>query len=174
MSSWLGYCCSVTQSCLILFDPMDCSTPGFPVLHCLPELAQTHVHWVGDAIQLFNPPSSPSAPAITPSQHQGLFQSQHLPSGGQSIGASASESASVLSMDIQDWFPLGLTGLISVQSKGVSRIFSSTTVWKHQFFSAQSSLWFNFPICTWLLWKAMKNHNFHYMGLCQQVMSLLF
>ena len=68
-------------------------------------------------------------------------------SGGQNIGASA--SASLLSMNIQGWFPLGLTCLISLLSKGFSRIFSSTTVWKHQFFGTQPSLWFNAHICTW-------------------------
>ena len=57
-------CCSVTQSCLTLWDPMDCSTPGFPVLHHLPEFAQTHVHWVADAIQPSRPLSSPSLPAF--------------------------------------------------------------------------------------------------------------
>ena len=72
-------------------------------------------------------------------------------SAGQSIGASA--SASVLPMNIQGWFPLGLTGLISLQSKGLSRVFSNTTVQKHQFFSAQLSLWFNSHIHTWLLEK---------------------
>ena len=72
-------------------------------------------------------------------------------SGGQSTGASA--SASVLPMNIQEWFPLGLTGLITLQSKGLSRVFSSTTIWKHQFFGAQSSLWFDSHICTWLLEK---------------------
>ena len=66
-------CCSVTQSCPTRCDPMDCSTPGFPVLHQPPELAQTHVHWVGDAIQPSHPLSSPS-PAFNLSQHQGLFQ----------------------------------------------------------------------------------------------------
>ena len=65
---------STTQSCLILCDPMDCSTPDFPVLHCLPELAQTYVHQVGDAIQPCHPLSSPSPPAFSLSQHQGLFQ----------------------------------------------------------------------------------------------------
>ena len=70
-------------------------------------------------------------------------------SGGQCIGA----SASALPMNIQDWFPLGLTGLISLLSKGLSRVFSNTTVQKHQFFSAQPSLWFNSHICTWLLEK---------------------
>ena len=72
-------------------------------------------------------------------------------SSGQSIGASA--SALVLSMNIQGWFPSGLTGLISLQSKGLSRVFSSTTVQKHQFFSTQPSLWPNSHICTWLLEK---------------------
>ena len=64
----------VTQSCLTLCDLMDCSTPGFPVLHCLPALAQTHVHWVSDAIQASHPLLSPSPPAFRLSQHQGLFQ----------------------------------------------------------------------------------------------------
>ena len=105
------YCCSVAQSCPTLCDPMDCSTPGFPVLHHLLKLAQTHVHWVGDAIQPSHPLFSPSSPAFNLSQHQGLFQWVNFTSGGQSIGASA--SASVLPMNIQDWSPLGLTGLIS-------------------------------------------------------------
>ena len=65
---------AVTQSCLILCDPMDCSTPGLPVHHQLPELTQTHVHWVGDAIQPSHPLSSPSPPAFNLSQHQGLFK----------------------------------------------------------------------------------------------------
>ena len=69
------FCCrSVAQSCPTLCDPMNCSTPGFPVLHHLPELAQAHVHWVGDAIQPSHPLSSPCPPALNLSQHQGLFQ----------------------------------------------------------------------------------------------------
>ena len=76
--------------------------------------------------------------------------SQFFTSGGQSIGASAS---SVLSMNIQGWFPLRLTSLISFQSKIVSKVFSRTTIQKHQFFSSQPSLWFNSHICTWLLEK---------------------
>ena len=75
--------------------------------------------------------------------------SQLFTSGGQSIGASA--SASVLPVSIQGWFPLGWTGLISLLSKGLSRVFSSTTIWKHQFFDIQPSLWSNSHICTWLL-----------------------
>ena len=77
--------------------------------------------------------------------------SQFFPSGGQSIGVSA--SASVLPMNIQDWFPLGLTDLISSKSKGLSRVFSRTTIWKHQLFNAQPSLWSNSHICTQLLEK---------------------
>ena len=71
--SFLCYRCSVTQSCLTLCDPMECRTSGFPVLHYLPEFAQTHVHWVDDAIQ---PSHSLSSPSLAPSlsQHQGLFQ----------------------------------------------------------------------------------------------------
>ena len=82
----------------------------------------------------------------------GLFPISWLfASGDQSIGASA--SASVPPMNIQDWFPSGLTGLISLQSKGLSRVFSNTIVQNHQFFSAQPSLWSNSHIHTWLLEK---------------------
>ena len=65
---------SVIQSCLTFYDPMNCSTPGLPVHHQLPEFTQTHVHWVGDAIRPYHPLSSPSLPALNLSQHQGLFQ----------------------------------------------------------------------------------------------------
>ena len=71
---WLNQFSSVTQSCLTICDPMDCNMPGFPVHHQFPDLAQTHVHWVGDAIQQSHPLLSPSAPAFNLSQHQGLFQ----------------------------------------------------------------------------------------------------
>ena len=109
---------SEAQSCLTLLDPMDCSTPGFRVHHQLPELTQTHVHQVGDAIKPSHPLSTPSPPTFNLSQHQGLCpRSQFFVSGGQSTGVSA--SASVLPMNIQDWFPLGLTGWISLQSKGL-------------------------------------------------------
>ena len=109
---------SVAQSCLTLCDPMDCSMPGFPVHHQLPELVQTHVHRVGDAIQPSHPLLSPSLPAFNLSQHQEgkSFPSslnQFFASGGQSIGASA--SGSVLPMNIQDWFPLGWLDLPAVQ-----------------------------------------------------------
>ena len=110
---------------------MNCSMPGLPVHHQLPEFTQTHVHWVGDAIQPSHPLSSPSPPAFNLSQHQGLFKW---------VGSSH-QVAKVLEfqlpMNIQDWFPLGWTGWISLQSKGLSRVFSDTTVQKHQFFGAQ-------------------------------------
>ena len=100
---------SVAQSCPTLCNPMNCSMPGFSVHHQLLELAQTHVHRVNDAIQPSHPLSAPSPPAFTAS---GSFPfSQFFTSGGQNIGVSA--SASVLPMNIQDWFPLGWTGLIS-------------------------------------------------------------
>ena len=138
---------SVAQLCLILCDPMNRSTPGLPVHH-----TQTHVHWVSDAIQRAHPLSSPSAPALNLSQNQGSFQSSQLfASGGQSTGVSA--SASVLPVNTQDWSPLGWTGWISLQSKGLSRVFSNTTVQKHQFFGSQLSLWSNSHIHTWLLEK---------------------
>ena len=91
----------------------------------------------------------PSPPALNISQHQGLLQWVSSASGGQNIGA----SAPVLPMNSQGWFPLGLTGLISLQSRGFSRVFSSTTVQKHQFLGAQPSLWSNAHIRTWLLEK---------------------
>ena len=119
-------CCSAAQLCLTLCDTTDCSTPGFPIHHHPSEFAQTQVHWIGDAIQLSCTLSSTS-PALNLSQHQCLPASQLFASGGQSIGASV--SASVLPMNIQGRFPLGLTGLISLLSKGLSRVFSSTTVW---------------------------------------------
>ena len=101
--------------CPTLCNPMDCSTPGFPILHTLPEFAQTHVYWVSDAIQpsrLLLPPS----PAFNLSQHQNLFTMSRLfASGDQSTGASA--SASVLPMSIQGQFPLRWTGLISLLSQ---------------------------------------------------------
>ena len=138
---------SSVQSCLTLCDPMDCSTPGLPVHHQLRELAQTHVHQVGDATQPSHPLLSPSLPAFSLSQYQGLFK---WVSCSHQV---ATASASVLTMNIQDWFPIGLTGLISLQSKQLWRVFSNTTVPKHQFFGAQLSLWSNSHTHTWLLEK---------------------
>ena len=103
----------VVQSCPTLCEPMNCSTPGLPVHHQLPEFTQTHVHPVGDAIQPSHPLSSPSPPAPNPSQHQGSFPASQLFAwGSQSIGVSA--SVSLLPMNTQDWSPLRWTGWISV------------------------------------------------------------
>ena len=116
-------CCPVTQLCPTICDPMGYSTSGFPVLHQFPEHTQTHVHQVGDAVQSFHPLSSRLQSFPT----SGSFpRSQIFESGGQSIGASV--SASVLPINSQDWFPLRLTGWISLQPKGLLRVFSNTTV----------------------------------------------
>ena len=128
-------CCSVAQSCPTLCYPMDCSTPCFPVLHHLLELVHTHVLWICNAIQLSHSLSSPSPPAFYLSQHKVFPMSQLFASGGQSIRAST--SVSVLPMNIQGWFPLGLTGLIALLSKELSRVFSSTSIhdyWKNHRF----------------------------------------
>ena len=139
------------QSCPTLCNPMNYSTPGFPVLQHLPELAQTHT------IESVMPSNHSSSVTPFSSCPQSFPASGSFPiswlfaSGGQSIGASP--LASVLPINIQDWFPLGLTSLISLQSKGLSRVFSSTTIWKHQLFSSQPSLWSNSHIHIWLLEK---------------------
>ena len=156
---------AVTQSCPTLCDPRDCSLPSFPVNHQLPELAQTHVHWVNDATQLSHPLSSPSPPAFHFSQHQSLFkwvrylhqvakvlelQIQHHP---------CNEHSELISFRT-DWFDL-----LAVQET------LNTIVQKHQFFSAQRSLWSISHICTWLLEKP-------YLWLCRTLLekwlSLLF
>ena len=142
-------CCPFIQLYPTLWGPMDCSAPGFHVLHQLSELAQTHVYQVGDAILSSVIPFSSCLQSFPES---GSFPVNRLfASDGQSIGTSA--SASVLPMNIQVWFPLELTGVISLKSKGLSIISSNNTVQKHQFFGAQPSLWFNSYIHTWLLEK---------------------
>ena len=126
---------SVAQSCLTLCDPMNRSTPGLPVHRQILAFTQTHVHWwwCHPTISSYVIPFSSHRQSFLAS---GSFQmSQFFASGGQNIGVSA--SASVLPMNIQEWFPLGLTGWISLQSRGLSRVFSNTTVQKHQFFDAQ-------------------------------------
>ena len=128
---------SVTQSCPTLCDPMNCSTQGLPVRHQHPEFTQTHVHRVSDAIQPSHPLSSPSPPAPNPSQYQSLFQWVNSAWGGQSTGVSA--LAPFLPKKSQGWSPSEWTGWISLQSRGLSRVFSNTTVQKHQFFGALPS-----------------------------------
>ena len=122
---------SITQFCPTLCNPMNCSTPSFPVHLQLPELAQTHVHRVCDAIQPSHPMSSPFSSCLQSFLASGSFSmSQFFPSGGQHIGASA--SASVLPMNIQDRFPLGLTGLISLQSKGKPGVLEKGKSWRRE------------------------------------------
>ena len=136
-------CCSVAKSSLTLCDPMNCSMQDFPVLYHFPEFAQLMFiesvvlsnHLILCQPPLFSLQSFPTS---------GSFPiSWLLTSGGQSIGA----SASVLPVNIQGWFPLGLIGLILL-CKGLSRAFSSTTIQKHQFFGCQPSFWSNTHICT--------------------------
>ena len=133
----MSCCCSVTQSCLTLCDPMDCSTPALPVPHHLPKFTQVHVHCIGNAIQTSHPlvPSSPSA--FNLSQHQCLFQwvsCSQLVTRYWSFrfnNSPSNEYSGLISFRM-DW-------LISLLSKGLSGVFSSTTVWKHQFFGALPS-----------------------------------
>ena len=144
-------------------DPMDCSIPGFPVLQHLPELAQTHVHWVSGAIQPSWALLPLSPPAINLSQHQDFFpMSQIFASGAQCIGVSP--LASVFPINIQDWFPLGVTDLISLLLKGLSGVFFNTTVQKHQFFSTQLK---NGPTLT-SIHDYWENHSFDFAELCWQ------
>ena len=141
----------MAQSCSVLCDPMDCSTPGLTVHHQTPGACSNSYslsQWCHTTISFSAIPFSSclhSFPAL------GSFpMSQFFTSGGQIIGASA--SASILTMNIQGWFPLGLTGLISLKSKGLSRVFSNTTVQKHQFLRCRlarwkkvTEPWLNFP-----------------------------
>ena len=123
-------CCSITKSCLTLCNPMNWSMPGFPALQYLPELAQTHVHWVSDTIKPSHPLSPPSPLALSLSQHQVLFQS----------GSSLHQVAKVMELQHRSFqwifgLPLWLTGLIPLLSKGVSRVFkyhsSKVLIQKH-------------------------------------------
>ena len=136
---------SVTQSCPTLCDPMNRSTPGLPVHHQLPKSNQTLVHRVDDAIVPFSSCSQSFLASAS------FSVSQLFTSGGQSVGVSA--STSVLPMNTQDWSPLGWTFWISLQSKGLSQVFSNTTVQKHQFFGTQLSSQSNSHIHTWPLEK---------------------
>ena len=139
---------SVAQWGPTLCDPMNRSTPGFPVHHQLPTLTQTHVHRVSDAIQ-------PSNSSVVPfsSCFQSFTASGSFP---MSQFFASSALASILPMNIQYWFPLGWTGWISFQSKGLSRVLSNTTVQKHQFFGTQLTLQFN----STSIHDYWKNHSF--------------
>ena len=156
MHTWAksnDFCCSFSKSCPTnSLWPMNCSTPDSSVLSFI--VSWNFLKLMFESVMPSNHIilyHSPSPLAFNLSQHQGLFHWVLFASGGQSIGASA--SASVLSMNIQDWFPLGLTGLIFLQSKGFSRVFSNTTVQTYKFFSTQLSLQFSSHIHTWLLEK---------------------
>ena len=143
-------CFSVTNACLTLCNPMGCCTPGSPVLHYLLELAQIHVHWVGltlclTCLSTVSSSVPPSPPALNISQHQGLFQ----------WFGSLHQVAKVLGFQLQhqffQWifradFLLGLTDLISLLSKELSRDFFSTTVWKHQFFGIHPFLFYSLNV----------------------------
>ena len=142
---------SGSQSCLTLCDSMNCSTPGLPVHHQLPEFTQTcpSSQWYHPGISSSVIPFS-SCPQSLPAS-ESFPMSQPFPWGGQSTGVSA--LASVLPMNTQDWSPLGWTGWISLQSKELSSVFSNITVQKHQFFGAQPSSQSNSHIHTWPLEK---------------------
>ena len=144
-------CCSVAQSCLTLCNPWTAvrqTSLSFTISWSLLKFMCIESVMPSNHLVLCHPFSSclQSFPASGSFPMSWLFAS-----GGQSIGASA--SASVLPVNIQDWFHLGLTSLISLQSKGLSRVFSNTTVQKHKLFGTQPSLWSNSHIHTWLLEK---------------------
>ena len=141
-------CCSVAKLCPTLCDPMDYTIPGFPVIHYLLEFAQTHVHWVGDAIQPSYPLSASSPLDLNLFPASVSFPiSWLLVSCDQSAGASV--LVSDLPMNVQVWFPFRIDWFISLQSKALSGVFSSTTVQKHQFFYAQLSFKSSLHICIW-------------------------
>ena len=142
---------SVAQSCPTLCNPKKFLTPGLPVHHQLPEFTKSHVRGVSDAIQPSHPLLSLSPPASNPSQHQSLSNESTPHMRWQSTGVSA--LASVLPKKTQDSSPLEWTGWISLQSKGLSRVFPNTTVQKHQFIGTQLSSQSNSHIHTWLLEK---------------------
>ena len=150
--TFYNICCySVTKSCLKVCDPMDCSSPGFSVLHYLLEFTTIHVHWVGDAIQPSHPLLASFLFAFDLSWHQGLFQSvSSFTSGGQSTRASV--SASVLTMNIQCWFPLELTGLIFLLPKGLKSLLQNHNL-KASILWHSAFLWPNSHIHIWLLEK---------------------
>ena len=136
---------SVAQSCSTLCDPTDCRIPGFPVHHKLPELIQTHVYQVSDAIQPSHPLSSSSLDFIFPSirvfSNESALHIRWPKYQVFSFNISPSNECSGL-------ISLGWTGWISLQFRGLSRVFSNTTVQRHQFFGTQLSLWYNSCILT--------------------------
>ena len=153
-------CCSVAQSFLTVCDPTNCSTPCFPVLHHLLEFFQIHVHWICDAIQLFHPLSVPSPPALNLSQHQVFPVRRLLASGGQSIGA----STSVFPMNIQGWFPSGLTlgfHLLAVQG-------TLKSLFQHHCLKASVAFSLLYDPTLTSVHDYWKNYSFDYMDNSQQ------
>ena len=155
------YCCSVTKSCPALCDPMDCSTPGFPVLPYLLEFTQTCVHWVGDAIQ----PSHPLLPSFS-----SCLQS-FLASGSLPVSRLFELGSQVLELQLQDHFPVVYSGAISFRIDGFDLLAVQGTLKsllqhynsKHQFSGTHPSLWSNSLIHTWLLersWFTLSPENF--------------
>ena len=139
-------CCSVAQSCLNLCNHVDCSMTGFPVLYHLSELAQTHVHWVSYTTQPPDPLLSTFPASVIPSIR--IFSSDpalHI------VWPKYWSFISSIHPSNEYWFILGLTGLISLQSKRLSRVFSNTIFWRDQFVSAQPFLSSSSHIHTWLL-----------------------
>ena len=152
------FSCSVVSACLqphgLQHTRLPCPSP-FPraCSNSYPLSWRCHLN-ISSSVTPFS-----SCPQYFPAMEP-FLKSRLFTSGSHNIGSSA--SATVLPMNIQDWLPLRLTGLISLLSKGLSRLFSKSTVQKHQFYSTQPSLWFNSHIQTWLL----KNHSFDSMDLC--------
>ena len=139
--------CSVAQSCLTLCDPMDCSTPGLLVPHHLLEFAQVHVRCIGNAIHPSHPLTLSFPSALNLSQHQGLFQwvgCSHKVTKIPVFHLQHPPFQWVFRVDF-------LTDLISLLSKGLSGVFCSTTVWRHQSFGFLPSLWFSSHKCMWPL-----------------------
>ena len=172
-------CCSVAQLCPTFCNPMDCSMPGLPMPHHLLEFAQVHVHYIDDDILswVFCLDSTSISSSDTfvsfclqSFSSSGTFlMSRRFASDDQNTGASA--SALVLPETIQGWSPLRLTGLISLLSKGLSGIFSSTTVQRHQFFGVLPSLRSSSHNCTWPLGKTIALSIWTFVS---RGMSLLF
>ena len=154
-------CWLVTKPCPTLCNPMGCSPPGFPVLHCLPEFAQIHVHWVDDAIQLSHPLSPSTPPAFSLSQHQGHFQwvsYSHQMAKYWSFSFSispSSEYSGLISLRI-DWFDL-LAVQETLKSLLQHHSWKASILWHSAFFITLTSIhdyW--------------KNHRFDYIDLCCQ------
>ena len=155
MNSWSDneycFCCSVTQSCLTLWNPLDCNMPSFPLAQSLSICSNSCMlsQWCHPIISSSVIPFSSCLQSVPASRS--FPMSWLFTSGGQSIGVSA--SASVLPMNIQDWSPLGWTCWITLLSKRLSGVFSNTAFWKHQSLVLNFLLWSNSHISTWLLGK---------------------